>query len=64
MIDQVRVGRSQSTASRQSRPERSSKQARWLLLRNPQNLKTPDNRSAWRICWRQPSVDDGLLDES
>ena len=63
MIDRVRVD--EANRLRHDKPARKViKQARWLLLRNPQNLKTPEQQvRLGGFASGQPSVDNGLFDE-
>lgn len=51
VIDRVRVD--EANRLRHHKPARKViKQARWLLLRNPENRKSQNNRFTCRICWR------------
>jgi hypothetical protein len=51
----VRVRVDEASRLRHDKPARKFiKQARWLLLRNLQNLKTPEQQALWKICRRLP----------
>jgi len=63
VIDRVRVD--EANRLRHDRPARKViKQARWLLLRNPENLKKPEQQVHLKdLLAAKPIVDDGLSDE-